>query len=536
MDYNNGVYTYTDSYGNKNEVPIECVSSLDHIQRGDHIHFVGTLLTYYHHAIVETVDKVHGEVNVIEYSNSVKNFIEDNSSAPKNPGLAAVVRGKYNLENHTIYVVKHSRCLDPETVVSRAKSRLGEREYNPVTNNCEHLALWCKTDISSSEQVNNIADALKAGVYSIAAAVNTGGQEIVKTGVYREVTKEVVSHTISRTGDQIVRSGVRTVAKKVLAQTTLKTGQETVKVGISAVTKQVVEQTTVKTGQEVVKTGISSLTKQVVAQTAVKTGQEAVETGIVAVTKQVVAQTAVKTGQEAVETGIVTVTKQVVAQTAVKTGQEAVETGIVAVTKQVVAQTAVKTGQEAVKTGVSEMTKQGVVQTASNSGQEMVKRGIHVATKEVVTQSVSNTGQEVVKTGVRVATKEVVTETVSKTGQEVVKTGTRVTTKEVMTQTSSKVGLESIAGGLALAVAFEGAIAAYDINCAYQDKKKGKITQSDFNKAVDKRIVTGTFNVAGSTAGAAFGQVLIPFPVVGGFIGGIVGSLIGKAIGGLAVS
>ena len=512
MANNNGVYTYTDSCGNKHEVPIERASSLDQIQRGDHIHFIGKLLTYCHHAIVETVDKVHGEVNVIEYSNSVKNFIEDNSSAPKHPGLAVVVRGKCNLENHTVYVVKHSRCLDPETVVSRAKSRLGERKYNLLTNNCEHFALWCKTEISSSEQVNNMTDALKAGVSGIAAVVNTGGQEIVKTGVYREVTKEVVTRTISRTGDQIVRSGARTVAKKVLAQTTLKTGQETVKVAISAVTKQVVEQTTVKTGQEVVKTGISSLTKQVVAQTAVKTGQEAVETGIVAVTKQVVAQTAVKTGQEAVETGIV------------------------AVTKQVVAQTAVKTGQEAVKTGVSEMTKQAVVQTASNSGQEMVKRGIHVATKEVVTQSVSNTGQEVVKTGVRVATKEVVTETVSKTGQEVVKTGTRVTTKEVMTQTSSKAGLESIVGGFALAVAFEGAFAAYDINCAYEDKMKGKISQSDFNKAVEKRIVTGTFNVAGSTAGAVIGQVVLPVPVVGGFVGGIVGSLIGRAIGGLAVS
>ena len=214
MANNNGVYTYTDSCGNKHEVPIERASSLDQIQRGDHIHFTGTLLTYYHHAIVETVDKVHGEVNVIEYSNSVKNFIEDNSSAPKHPGLAVVVRGKYNLENHTVYVVKHSRCLDPETVVSRAKSRLGERKYNPVTNNCEHFALWCKTDISSSEQVNNMTDALKAGAYGIAAVVTAGVQEIVKTGWHSEVTKEVVSRTISRTEDQIVRSGVRTVAKK----------------------------------------------------------------------------------------------------------------------------------------------------------------------------------------------------------------------------------------------------------------------------------------------------------------------------------
>ena len=34
--------------------------------------------------------------------------------------------------------------------------------------------------------------------------------------------------------------------------------------------------------------------------------------------------------------------------------------------------------------------------------------------------------------------------------------------------------------------------------------------------------------MAGSTAGAVIGQVLIPVPIVGGFIGGITGSFIGK--------
>ena len=82
----------------------------------------------------------------------------------------------------------------------------------------------------------------------------------------------------------------------------------------------------------------------------------------------------------------------------------------------------------------------------------------------------------------------------------------------------------------------ESLFAAYDIKRAYSDKQEGKISQSQFNKAVEKRIVKGTFNVAGSTAGAATGQAIIPFPVLGGFVGGIVGSVIGKAIGGLAVS
>lgn len=44
----------------------------------------------------------------------------------------------------------------PEETIKRAKSRLGENNYNVATNNCEHFAIWCKTGISKSEQVKNI--------------------------------------------------------------------------------------------------------------------------------------------------------------------------------------------------------------------------------------------------------------------------------------------------------------------------------------------------------------------------------------------
>ena len=443
-----GVYTYTDSRGRKHKVPKVCAFSLDQIRRGDHICFDRGF--YWHHAIVETADKSNGEVNVIEYSNSPKQFSQDNSSPPKNPGLAVVVRRKFRLENESVYVIKHDRCFNPETVVSRAKSKLGERKYHPVTNNCEHFALWCKTGISSSEQINNVKDAFETGVKDVkdafstgawlAAVANAGVKEIVKTEVSREVTKEFVSHTVQGNGQQIVSSGVRAMSKQLMTETTVKTGQGVVKTGMTAMTKQVAAQSTVIAGKQVAKTGVTAMTKQVAAQSTVIAG------------------------------------------------------------KQVA------------KTGISKVTKQVVTQTTSSTGHEMVKTGIHVSTREVVTG------------------------TVSKTGQAFVKTGTRTTTKEVVTQTSTTVGRESIAGGLACAVAFESLFAAYDIHCAYSDKQEGKISQSEFDQTVEKRIVTGTFNVAGSTAGAAIGQVVFPVPVVGGFVGGIVGSLIGKAVGGLVVS
>ncbi len=40
----------------------------------------------------------------------------------------------------------------PEETVARARSKLGERGYNLLLNNCEHFALWCKTGIAQSSQ------------------------------------------------------------------------------------------------------------------------------------------------------------------------------------------------------------------------------------------------------------------------------------------------------------------------------------------------------------------------------------------------
>ena len=46
--------------------------------------------------------------------------------------------------------------FSPEETVERAYSRLGERDYNLLTNNCEHFAIWCKTNLSESWQVEKL--------------------------------------------------------------------------------------------------------------------------------------------------------------------------------------------------------------------------------------------------------------------------------------------------------------------------------------------------------------------------------------------
>lgn len=50
------------------------------------------------------------------------------------------------------------RLYSPEETVVRARSRLGERHYNLLLNNCEHFAIWCKTGVSESWQVNRMLE------------------------------------------------------------------------------------------------------------------------------------------------------------------------------------------------------------------------------------------------------------------------------------------------------------------------------------------------------------------------------------------
>ncbi len=59
----------------------------------------------------------------------------------------------------TVIVIEYDEEIDVlETVevVHRALSRRGESGYNILGNNCEHFAIWCKTGIHESTQVNEV--------------------------------------------------------------------------------------------------------------------------------------------------------------------------------------------------------------------------------------------------------------------------------------------------------------------------------------------------------------------------------------------
>ena len=70
------------------------------------------------------------------------------SIAPDTIGLVLRLIESLNRLNYHLY--------SPEETVQRAKSKIGERRYNLVFNNCEHFAVWCKTGLSESRQINEL--------------------------------------------------------------------------------------------------------------------------------------------------------------------------------------------------------------------------------------------------------------------------------------------------------------------------------------------------------------------------------------------
>lgn len=57
-------------------------------------------------------------------------------------------------EGRPIYVVTHAdAAFEAAEVIRRARSRLGEKRYRLLSNNCEHFVEWCLHDEHRSFQV-----------------------------------------------------------------------------------------------------------------------------------------------------------------------------------------------------------------------------------------------------------------------------------------------------------------------------------------------------------------------------------------------
>jgi hypothetical protein len=134
--------------------------------RGDHL-FV-YCIGYSHHGL----DLGNG--NVIHFdSGPWRKLVSHSTDAP--PTIRETTMGEF-ARGKEVFVRLYDLTDDPESVATRAMSRLGEEGYELFNNNCEHFAVWCKTGFSVSTQVESVKDAaqpLSKGLATAAVLVRS---------------------------------------------------------------------------------------------------------------------------------------------------------------------------------------------------------------------------------------------------------------------------------------------------------------------------------------------------------------------------
>jgi hypothetical protein len=102
-------------------------------------HLITPWLGYTHHGIYV------GGGRVVQYGALMYEFI-------RKP-VEEVSIGDF-AQGRPVFVVAHAgTCFDAEEVIRRARSRLGEKRYRLLTNNCEHFVEWCLHGVHRSFEV-----------------------------------------------------------------------------------------------------------------------------------------------------------------------------------------------------------------------------------------------------------------------------------------------------------------------------------------------------------------------------------------------
>ncbi|ROL80706.1 NC domain protein [Pseudomonas protegens] len=103
-------------------------------------------------------------------------------------------------------------CFRGPDICRRARSRLGEDQYNLVFNNCEHFANWCATDRHTSEQVRVAQQRLGAAANSLLMhhaakqTVDQTTQALLTQGGAGAARKMLAGQAASTTASRVARS------------------------------------------------------------------------------------------------------------------------------------------------------------------------------------------------------------------------------------------------------------------------------------------------------------------------------------------
>jgi len=150
------------------------IADLRDIRRGDHVAW-HKWYALWHHAIVVDVPDGGGTLKVIHYNGDIVKVDGHFASIREetlevNPVKDDFYRIDYSLGD--VYPVKK--------VIERARSRLGEAKYGPLSNNCEHFARWCKTGRAECGQVQTFKERLGLAYQT---AVTKATQEAAADGI-----------------------------------------------------------------------------------------------------------------------------------------------------------------------------------------------------------------------------------------------------------------------------------------------------------------------------------------------------------------
>lgn len=250
----NDVHVYN-SYGKKYEVPRRRLKLFAELLIGDHIAFHRHCGSYWHHAIIEEIHSETGTLDIIEYSNTVEGFWNDNSGSEDSSNsfslpIAKVMRRSWrpNFQGDHVYLVVHTDCSDPAIVIYRARSKLGDANYSPIINNCEHFAMWCKTGKQSSDQIKKAFLMMKDELFggAVKNGIKEATEEVATGGMVKAAAEAIVKMT-----NEAAKTGGKRVASRSLAQT----GEYSLKTGV----EEAVKKTTSKAGKGVLTTNSAAL-------------------------------------------------------------------------------------------------------------------------------------------------------------------------------------------------------------------------------------------------------------------------------------
>ena len=126
-----------------------------YIGNGEVIHYAAKGKDFGSHISIHKAsldDFLKGEKNYF-----VLHFFENGKRSPIKIQSATVFGFSDNVILNEIKFVanRNYHLYSAEETILRAHKKIGESAYNLVTNNCEHFAIYCKTNVSESYQVKS---------------------------------------------------------------------------------------------------------------------------------------------------------------------------------------------------------------------------------------------------------------------------------------------------------------------------------------------------------------------------------------------